>query len=1251
MSASYARQISEKEAIAVAEKFMAGESGLKAPMRSAPGKPGKAAIDNQPYYIFNADDDNGFVIVSGDDRARKILGYADKGHFDADNIPPQLSWLLGEYANQIATLPSSAPTDPSWTQTTASRATNEVFLETANWGQGAPYNALTPEFNGQHAPTGCVATAMAIVMKHHNWPPKGQNTHTYYDYASSSKVSVQFSDIQFDWNKMDDISNTDGANEVAKLMKAAGQSVCMYYNINESGAKSSATNFALFKYFDYDPKVQLIEKKNYTTQEWDNILQEQISNTHPLIYFGNGTGAHAFIVDGYNSSNLYHINWGWDGSYNGWFELDALNPGNNDYNSNSSALIDIYPRQDMIEYADVWLDETSEYACPYLKGKGLIGIIENGKIYNAYISPLWFPPYFEGEITIAVIDKDNNIKKMVTNGYISCQETDGNYCGGYQELASPLNISCEILPSDKIKLFCTSKDSRKLLPVRGATKAPAEIMVSMEAIDAIPITWEIDNYSSVEVSIGSLKDKTISGSIYSFSAKTSSDRHIMIFANDKYDMTRWDTKTGEYVWANFVSEPSYHFKIQSIALDEMIEKEVNVETMGTLNTLIPSNEFIKIKKLKITGKINHSDMSFIYSNLINVMDLDLKDVEIDDSSILQTDLEIRSMKSMILPSTLKRIESNAFMECAFTEIELPESIEYIGEYAMPRGLKKARTLNPIPAKISEDAFKSSYGIGSDEFNYGVGKDGILVVPVGSKEVYENALGWNFFSRIIESDADSESFSDVEVDGLIFDVMGNEAILKGYTDRLNDDLLIPETISIKGKAYPVTTIADEAFHNNHTITSIKMPNSITSIGEYIFKGCDNLETVSFSDNIPEIYRAFYECEHITEIHLPKNLKKWVIWISGSRLKELNLPDGIEEISVVSFGYSELEKITLSSTNEHYIVKDGALYSKDYSKLILYPRVKDTPFSIPSSVTEICRDACSYGKWEFIEIPESVSIIEQGAFGSCYDLKTLILNPELSLRVKQWAFNWSNKLETIFIGKNVAFDAEVFARPYDGEIDIFYDDNNSLNRCANFFKRDYNNIDTPLSGNTYVSKLDAKLVGGSPESSITYVPGRAKDLFDGNVIEMWDYSIDKESNIIRIKPKFDDIIIDKVIINEEEIHPSNYLYHYTPNATLHVEVQFTPKNIHQMTTIYNDEFNSSLPDTPLSGIDAIEQMGNIKVNVINGTIIITDSDIMSEAEIFNTEGILIYKGTEKEIGGLNSGLYFVRIQGKSFKVVIK
>lgn len=264
-AAAHARQITPDEAASIASEFLnlspsIQKAGKRVNVRRAQAKDAPQSIEeNQPYYVFNATDDKGFVIISGDDRAKKILGYSDKGNFDMDNMPPQLAAMLEQYAEQIPKLSGDTP-DPSWSAPArrVSASDEGVLLETANWGQGYPYNAQCPIIDGVQCPTGCVATAMAIVMKYHNWPEQGRGKYDpfqdYYIYLPQDHPSLyvvgntkfdpviefNFEGYDFGWDDIPTDVNGIANGNLSSNMLAIGRSVGMIYTQKESGAKTYA---------------------------------------------------------------------------------------------------------------------------------------------------------------------------------------------------------------------------------------------------------------------------------------------------------------------------------------------------------------------------------------------------------------------------------------------------------------------------------------------------------------------------------------------------------------------------------------------------------------------------------------------------------------------------------------------------------------------------------------------------------------------------------------------------------------------------------------------------------------------------------------------------------------------------------------------------------------------------------------------------------------------------------------------------
>ena len=352
----YASQRSRQEAFEKAQQFMQGKKLLKSSQSQRPDRlKSQSALPNQSFknlYIFNAESNGGFVIVSADDRTQAILGYANRGELDVQKMPCNVQWLLNYYETAITQLGSSSATaSRNITRSSDGRSFIPVLLNT-QWGQNEPYNDLCPLQEGSRCVTGCLATAMGQMMNYYHWPQDEIAPVPAYTTASNSIAMPELPAIQFDWNNM---TNT----AIAQLMLYCGQAVQMDYGLWGSSAYNHMASRALVDVFGYNKDAKFVSRDNYASDQWTKMLDDELQQGHPVIYFGQSlsNGGHAFIVDGY-VDGMYHINWGWDGYCDGFFTLDGLNPEMEDgYNFHQEMVINICPP----EKADDYTPPTTTY--------------------------------------------------------------------------------------------------------------------------------------------------------------------------------------------------------------------------------------------------------------------------------------------------------------------------------------------------------------------------------------------------------------------------------------------------------------------------------------------------------------------------------------------------------------------------------------------------------------------------------------------------------------------------------------------------------------------------------------------------------------------------------------------------------------------------------------------------------------------------------------------------------------------------
>ena len=275
-------------------------------------------------YVFSRE--NHYMILSADDNAEPILGYADDS-FDADNIPPSMQWWLDEYARQIKAVEGS--NQPYSRAASAERAPIAPMI-TTRWDQSEPYNNKCPIISGRRSMTGCLATALAQVLKYHSWPERGTGSYSYRQGLTT--ISFNYGETVFDWDNMLDTytnSATDAQNDtVATLMFGCGVGVNMRYGANASGASDAFVPGALINYFNYDKGMRYLARDCYSISQWENVIYNSLVEYGPVLYCGQSNeGGHAFVCDGYSNDGFFHFNWGWGGMSDGYFRLTALNPG------------------------------------------------------------------------------------------------------------------------------------------------------------------------------------------------------------------------------------------------------------------------------------------------------------------------------------------------------------------------------------------------------------------------------------------------------------------------------------------------------------------------------------------------------------------------------------------------------------------------------------------------------------------------------------------------------------------------------------------------------------------------------------------------------------------------------------------------------------------------------------------------------------------------------------------------------------
>jgi hypothetical protein len=355
MSALFANPVDVNTAKSLGQKFV--QANFEKTMRAGLDLYYTVTSDNgQPcVYVFNIGNE-GFVMVAASDNVRPILAYSENGPFDATNPYNGAMFMLETYKNSIsyAIEKNINPTPEiagQWEslnncgKLSNKRAHTVGPLVQTKWNQNSPYNLYAPPSSAAGAPggrcyAGCVATAMSQVMKYWDHPIQGEGSHSYY-CPGYGQQSANFGATTYQWDLMP--RTLSGASQeeieaVATLMYHCGVSVNMSFAPDGSGAYSQDVPGAMANYFDYDYCVQK-QRNSYSLTNWVNLLKAEFDLGRPVYYSGHSSaGGHAFVADGYNEDDFISFNFGWSGSDDDWYAVDAI-----EYNQSAAAIFNYVP--------------------------------------------------------------------------------------------------------------------------------------------------------------------------------------------------------------------------------------------------------------------------------------------------------------------------------------------------------------------------------------------------------------------------------------------------------------------------------------------------------------------------------------------------------------------------------------------------------------------------------------------------------------------------------------------------------------------------------------------------------------------------------------------------------------------------------------------------------------------------------------------------------------------------------------------
>lgn len=679
-----AKRITQWQAQQQAYSFWGKQMPQKAKAKS---RTATTASPSDAYYVFN-NDAGGFVIIAGDDAVTPVLGYTSTGSFDAENLPDGLKDLLKSYERQIAALGDNYVANQ-----TATRAafTGEKLLKTAEWNQMAPFNKYTPN----NYVTGCVATAGAIVMKHHGYPAKGTGSHSY---TWNGKTLTANFEHDYDWANMPTkytVGNDEAFDGVARLMSDLGVAVEMKYAKGGSGASMEDLLTALKKYFGYSKYARLLAIADLGAEVWNDRLRAEIDANRPILYSAvdSNKGGHSFVIDGYKDES-FSVNWGWGGYCDGFYRIGALNPETggkplgDQYNLSQSAVFSLQPSDGEEVISNLGFIKVDGY----LETMNMnVTDVKADKKLNLYLLPLQSQGdnLFTGEVAIALKNAKGKTRKVF--GAKTIKDFEPSFYNPFITLEGSCPVDAQ--EGDYLAIVSKEDGTDEYVEILG----PDAEEVHLPATGFQPRTFEVktelgEGAQFVEASsaynwVSRLYNgKPLQGCPYYFDVKIDAGIAKSFIELDGKSVPTASFSNGVTFYAISPGvKPVYNLVVKTYRTYEEKTVEVTLAAPGQLKAELDSKnlDYYVYTNIKVNGEIDKRDFDEL--NCHSFTGIDLSNAKVVAYGYFKADMvpdyafdSNAYLESFKMPAGVKELGFNAFMYTKLKEIDLPETIEEFG---------------------------------------------------------------------------------------------------------------------------------------------------------------------------------------------------------------------------------------------------------------------------------------------------------------------------------------------------------------------------------------------------------------------------------------------------------------------------------------------------------------------------------------------------------------------------------------------